>query len=154
MTKWTLAVTTLAIASCSARAPSIRPEHLPEFEAVYACSTDVHPSTPVPDDLLIARDCVAIDAGAFRNLVLLAEPSAGTNWKSGFLVLARSQTHGDRYFYLSFPPGVFTRPGTQGAYVLPRSARAEWEDVTYVPLERWQRAKMAAQGPLMPARRP
>lgn len=134
--KWILPLIVLSSVSCSARAPSIHPDYLPEFDAAYACSIDVYPRTPVPDGIVLARDCVPIDAEAFRQLVLLAEPEAATMWKSGFLVLARSQRSGDRYFILSFTPGVFTRPGPEGAYFLPKSARAQWEEVTYSPLNR------------------
>ena len=93
MTRWMLSAVALIGVSCGAHAPSIERDDFPSFEAVYACSADVYPRTPIPDDLVVDRDCAPIDAAAFRRLVLLAEPSDGRSWKSGFLVIrARSAT--------------------------------------------------------------
>jgi hypothetical protein len=108
--------------------PKIDATALPIFDDTYVCDIEVSPDHGIPDSLRLNRDCVGIDASAFRSFVLQASASeGGDSWKGGRLVVCTSESAGDRYFYISNYGGFFERPDVQGTYVLPETVRDEWD---------------------------
>ena len=108
--------------------PEIDATVLPRFDEVYVCDIEVSPDHGIPDNLRIGRDCVGIDAVAFRGFVVqaLAEEKSDT-WKGGRLAIGRSAAAGDRYFYISNYGGFFERPDVRALYVLPETLRDGWD---------------------------
>lgn len=129
----------LVVTGCAASAPPIKPDEMPTFDSAYVCRvlTGIYPTLPANID--IARDCVAIDPGAFRELLLAGIPvgDLGWTWKHGHVAIGRSAAHGDRFFLVrGFRGGTpcFVRPGVPGSYMIPAHLAERWWNLVYDPV--------------------
>jgi hypothetical protein len=123
--------------SCTSTvAPPIDAESFPVFDSAFVCRIPHVNPYLLYDPIDIERNCVPIDAVAFRELILAARPGdePGPFWKGGHLAIARSQRHGDKYFLIrSFSPD-FVRPGVPGSYSIPAERATDWDRLVNEPV--------------------
>jgi hypothetical protein len=118
----------------------MKPAELPIFDSAYVCRvlTGIYPT--LSDNIDIVRDCVSVDPGALRELVLsgIPEGDPGWSWKHGHVAIGRSVAHGDRYFLIrGFRGGTpcFVRPGIPGSYTIPSERAEQWWRLVLDPIE-------------------
>jgi hypothetical protein len=130
-----LAVSLLSL-GCSSTAPPIVPDEIPSFDSAFVCRATTGVRPVLPDRIDIQRDCIAIDALAFRELILAGVPAEdwGPFWKQGSVAIGRSQRHGDRYFLVRWLSSDFVRPGIPGSYRIPDELGARWQQLIMDPL--------------------
>lgn len=121
---------------CSSMAPPLSPDSLPSFDSAFVCQRTTGVRAVLPDKIDIERHCIAIDAVAFRELILAGVPGEdfGDFWKEGGVAIGRSRQYGDQYILFRWLSPDFVRPGVPGTYRIPPRLTDRWQRLVYNPL--------------------